>query len=40
MTTMELIRAEIGRIPEEHLGELYGLVREFATSRGILPRSR
>ncbi len=37
MTTMELIRAEIDRIPEERLGELYGLVREFATSRGTAP---
>jgi hypothetical protein len=30
MTTREMIEAELGRIPEERLGELYGLIRTFA----------
>lgn len=34
MTTIELIQAEIGRIPQERLGELFFLVREFAKSSG------
>jgi hypothetical protein len=33
MTTRELIEAEIGKIPEERLGELYGLIRSFAASQ-------
>lgn len=33
MTTRELIQAEIGKIPEERLGELYSLIRRFAASK-------
>jgi hypothetical protein len=33
MTTIELIQAEIGKIPEERLRELYGVIREFAASK-------
>jgi hypothetical protein len=33
MTTRELIEAEIGKIPEERLDELYALVRSFAASK-------
>jgi hypothetical protein len=33
MTTRELIQAEIAKIPEEKLGELYGVVRAYAASR-------
>lgn len=33
MTTMELIQAEIGKIPEERLSELYGVIRGFAASK-------
>lgn len=46
MTTIELIHAEIGRIPEERLGELYGLIQSFAASkpapagRGIMAKLR
>jgi hypothetical protein len=32
MTTRELIEAEIGKIPEDRLDELYGLVRDFAAA--------
>jgi hypothetical protein len=32
MTTRELIQAEIGKIPEERLGELYALIRSFSAS--------
>lgn len=35
MTTLELIQAEIGKIPDERLSELYGLIREFATSNPV-----
>jgi hypothetical protein len=38
MTTLELIQAEIGKIPEERLGELYGIIREFAASKPATPR--
>ena len=38
MTTIELIQAEIGNIPDERLGELYGLIREFAASKPTSPR--
>jgi hypothetical protein len=31
-TTIERIQAEISKIPEEHLGESYGLIREFAAA--------
>jgi hypothetical protein len=33
VTTKELIRAEIDRVNEEHLEDLYELVREFARAR-------
>jgi len=33
MTTRELIEAEIGKIPEERLGELYAVIRSFAASK-------
>ncbi len=33
MTTLEQIQAEISKIPEESLGELYGLIREFAAAK-------
>jgi hypothetical protein len=38
MTTIELIQAEIGKIPEERLGELYDIIREFAASNAAAPR--
>jgi len=45
MTTMELIQAEIGKVPEERLGELYAIIRNFASlqkatssSPGIMER--
>ena len=38
MTTIELIQAEISNIPEERLGELYGLIREFAASKPVSAR--
>jgi hypothetical protein len=37
MTTIELIQDAIAKIPEERLGELYGLIREFVASK---PASR
>ena len=46
MTTRELIQAEIGKIPEERLGELYALIRSFVASNtgspgpGIMTRLR
>ena len=46
MTTRELIQTEIARIPEENLGELYGLVQQFAAAKaasstpGIMARLR
>lgn len=30
MTTIEMIQAEIGRIPEQRLGELYLLIKHFS----------
>jgi hypothetical protein len=33
MTTKDLIQTEIERLSEEHLEELYSLIREFARSR-------
>lgn len=39
MTTRELIQSEIARIPEESLGELYGLVRSFAETKATSPPS-
>jgi len=30
MTPLERIQAEIGRIPEDRLDELYGMIRQFA----------
>ena len=33
MTTRELIQAEIGKIPEDRLGELYALIRSFVASQ-------
>ena len=33
MTTRELIEAEIGKIPEERLGELYAVIRSFVASK-------
>lgn len=33
MTTRELIEAEIGKIPEDRLHDLYGLIRDFAAAR-------
>ncbi len=33
MTTRELIESEIGKIPEDRLDELYGLIRDFAAAR-------
>ena len=38
MTTLELIQVEIGKIPEERLGELYGIIREFAASKPATSR--
>lgn len=38
MTTIELIQAEISRIPEEHLSELYGVIRDFTASKSASPR--
>jgi hypothetical protein len=38
MTTLELIQAEIGRIPEESLAELYGVIQNFAASKAASPR--
>jgi hypothetical protein len=46
MTTRELIQAEIGKVPEERLDELYALVRDFVVSKagsggpGIMARLR
>ena len=33
MTTKELIQSEIDRVSEDHLDELYKLVKDFAQSR-------
>ena len=33
MTTRELIQAEIANVPEEKLGELYRLIKHFATPK-------
>jgi hypothetical protein len=33
MTTKELIKAEIDRLPEEALDEVYNLIKDFARSR-------
>jgi len=33
MTTRELIQAEIGKIPEDRLEEVYGLIRSFTASK-------
>lgn len=41
MTLIELIHSEIGKIPEDRLGELYGMIRDFAatqTQRGIMAK--
>lgn len=46
MTKRELIEAEIGRIPEDRLDELYGIIRDFAAENaasaepGILAKLR
>ena len=37
MTTRELIQAEIGKIPEERLDELYALIRGFVASKAGSP---
>jgi hypothetical protein len=37
MTTRELIQAEIRKIPEERLGELYALIRSFVASKTGFP---
>jgi hypothetical protein len=33
MTTLELIQVELGKVPEERLGELYAIIRNFTTSQ-------
>lgn len=38
MTTRELIQAEIGKVPEDRLDELYALVRSFVASKAASPR--
>ncbi|NUQ65005.1 MAG: hypothetical protein HUU20_21280 [Pirellulales bacterium] len=38
MTTRELIEAEIGKIPEDRLDELYGLIRDFAGAKAASAR--
>ena len=46
MTTRQLIHSEIARIPDESLGELYGLVQQFVAAKaanstpGIMARLR
>jgi len=37
MTTIELIQTEIGKIPEEQLGELYSVIKEFMASKAASP---
>ena len=39
MTTIELIQGEIAKIPEKDLGELYGLVRDFAATKAAGSKS-
>lgn len=38
MTTRELIEAEIGKIPEDRLDELYGVIRNFAEAKAASVR--
>jgi hypothetical protein len=38
MSTRERIQVEIGRIPDERLDELYGLIRSFAASKPAAAR--
>jgi hypothetical protein len=38
MTTRERIEAEIGKIPEDRLDELYGLIRDFAGAKAASAR--
>lgn len=39
MTTRELIEAEIGKIPDDRLDELYGVIRDFAAAKAAGARS-
>ncbi|MCX7013335.1 MAG: hypothetical protein NTW86_12405 [Candidatus Sumerlaeota bacterium] len=38
MTTREMIQAEIGKIPEDRLSELYGIIRTFVASNSASSR--
>jgi len=38
MMTRELIQAEIGKVPEDRLDELYALIRSFVASKAGSPR--
>jgi hypothetical protein len=39
MSTRELIRAEIDHVPDDRLGELYGLIQSFQEAHAAPPKS-